>query len=203
MNDDRLARALAAIDAANSEDPNREFWEGQDHSKELLYGRRMTEWLFRLDPEPSAARQLAARAQHIRRWQVPRQSYPADREGYLRWRKYLYRFHGEQAEAILREAGYDEATIARVKGMIGKQGIKRDADVQIIEDTACLVFLRYYLNDFVAGRDQDQLVDIVRKTWKKMSEPGQKLALTLEFAPPIASVLALALAPGEQPEGAA
>jgi hypothetical protein len=203
MNTDKLAWALAAIDAANAEDPNRELWEGQEFPKELLYGRRMTEWLFRLDPQPSEACQLAARAQHIRRWQVPRQSYPADREGYLRWRKYLYRFHGVQAEAILREAGYDEDTIAAVKSMIGKQGIKRDAGVQAIEDTACLVFLRYYLDAFVAGREQDQLVDIVRKTWKKMSEQGQKLALTLDFAPPIAAVLAIALAPGEEPETAA
>jgi len=197
---DRLTRSLAAIDAANGEDPNREQWEGAEHPKELLYARRMSAWLSRLDPQPSEARRLAARAQHVRRWQVPRASYSMDREGYLRWRKYLYRFHGEQAEAILQAEGYDEETIVAVKRMLGKQGVKRDPDVQVIEDAACLVFLQYYLEPFVAGKEQDQLVDILRKTWKKMSEQARDLALTLDFPPAIAAVLSIARAAGAEPE---
>jgi len=179
MGTDKLIKAIEAIDQTNSLDPNLEVSEGQEFPKELLYSMRMSAWLKRLDPEASEPRQLAARAQHIRRWEVPREHYPAGREGYLRWRTYLYRFHADQAEAILREIGYDEETIALVRKMVGKQGIKHDADAQLIEDVACLVFLEYYFPEFAAKNDDNKVVDIVRKTWKKMSAQGHEAALTI------------------------
>jgi hypothetical protein len=193
MSNDRLSKAIELIDHANSEDPNRELWNGEEYPKELLYGRHMSRWLERLDPQASEARQLAVRGQHIRRWTVPREEYPEGREGYLRWRKYLYRFHGEQTAALLLEAGYDEETIALVKRMIGKEGIKRDADVQIVEDVACLVFLAHYLPEFAHKHEEDKLIDIVRKTWKKMSEQGHAAALDLSLPTDLGGVVAKAL----------
>lgn len=193
MSDNRLSQAIAAIDRANTEDPNREVWQGQEHPKELLYGRHMSAWLAKLDPAPSEARQIAARAQHIRRWTVPREGYPEGREGYLRWRKSLYLFHAGQAVAIMREVGYGEEDCALVKKMIAKEGIKRDADVQLIEDVACLVFLEHYFPAFAQKYDEDKLIDIVRKTWKKMSGSGHEAALGIALPETLRPVVAKAL----------
>jgi hypothetical protein len=194
MNTDRLLKTLEKIDQANREDPSLETWQGETYPKEWLYGQRMSEWLAMLDPNPSEERQIAARAQHIRRWTVPRDSYPEGREGYLRWRKYLYRFHAEQAAAIMAELGYGQDSIDQVKQMIGKEGIKRHADVQVIEDAACLVFLEYYFPDFAAKYEEDKLIDIVQKTWKKMSAEGQQMALSLPLPDDLGTVVAKALA---------
>ena len=167
MSKDRLCKAIAAIDEANSQDPTKEFWQGKEIPKELLYSGRMAQWLERLDPSPSESRQIAARAQHIRRWMVRREDYPAGREGYLRWRTHLYHFHADQTEVILREIGYDEETILLVRKMIGKQGIKREPDVQLLEDVACLVFLEYYFPDFAKNT--------TRGSWWILSvKPGKK-----------------------------
>lgn len=194
MSNDRLNKAIDLIDQANSEDPTWEMWQGEEIPKELLYSRHMSVWLKKLDPEPSEARQIAARAQHIRRWTVPREQYPEGREGYLRWRKFLYRFHAEQAVAMMREVGYDDVAIDAVRQMIGKEGIKRNADVQLIEDVACLVFLEHYFPPFAQKYDEDKLIDIVRKTWKKMSEQGQQAALALSLPDGLGQVVAKALA---------
>ena len=195
MSNERLSLAIALIDQANAEDPGREVWQGEETPKELLYSRRMGAWLEKLDPNPSEARQIAARAQHIRRWTVPREQYPEGREGYLRWRKFLYRYHAEQAVAIMSQAGYDEAACAQVRKMIGKEGIKRDADVQLIEDVACLVFMEHYFPPFAQKYDEDKLIDIVRKTWKKMSDQGHAAALALAFSDGLGAVVAKALEP--------
>ncbi|WP_255210963.1 DUF4202 domain-containing protein [Methylogaea oryzae] len=164
------------IDAANGEDPNRESWQGREWPKELLYSQRMSEWLERLAPDADEAVRLAARAQHIRRWMVPRDSYPKTREGYLRWRTGLYEFHAETAGALLAQAGYGEETVERVGRMLRKRGLKREADTQLIEDVACLVFLEHYFGGFAPGHDEAKVVDIVRKTWKKMSDTARQAA---------------------------
>lgn len=178
---ERFQKAMALIDAANAQDPNRETWEGQDWPKELLYSRRMSEWLARLAPQADEAVQLAARAQHICRWQVPRDGYPKTREGYLRWRTGLYEFHAQSAAALLTQAGYDADSIARVSRMLRKRGLQREADSQLIEDVACLVFLEHYFAAFAPDHDPDKVVDIVRKTWKKMSDSARQAALGLDL----------------------
>lgn len=188
-----LSIALSHIDQINASDPNVELWQGKKYPKELLYSMRMSTWLAKLKPEPSESLQLAARAQHITRWQVPRDSFPEGREGYLRWRKHLYRYHGEQAALIMRAAGFDEALCERVQAIIGKEGIKRDPDVQCIEDVACLVFLEFYFPEFAEKYSQEKLIDILRKTWKKMSEQGHQAALSLSFSAELTSLLTKAL----------
>ena len=145
---DRFDDALARIDAANAADPNRESHEGKEWPKELLYGRRMSAWLEKLAPEASDAVKLAARAQHIERWHIPRAKYDAGKKGYHLWRTTLYRYHAERAGAILAAAGYDLATVERVGALLQKKHLRSDEDAQTIEDAACLVFLENYFADF-------------------------------------------------------
>lgn len=175
----RLDRAFERFDAVNAEDPRTERVDGEPHPKELLYGRRMSETLARFEPEASEALRLAARAQHIARWRIPRERFPEGRRGYKRWRTGLMRLHAELATEILRELGYDEATLQRVDELLRKQGLKRDAEVQTLEDVACLVFLEHYFDAFAADHDDEKLVDILRKTWGKMSERGRRAALSV------------------------
>jgi hypothetical protein len=153
----------------------------------------MSAWLESVCPEADEALQIAARGQHIRRWEVPRDSYPATREGYLKWRTGLYGFHADRVAELMGQVGYEQAMIDRVKTLVQKRGIKSDAGVQTLEDVICLVFLEYYLADFAAAQDADKLVAIVRKTWRKMSERGHELALQLPFPEAIQAVLARAL----------
>jgi hypothetical protein len=177
----RLEAALDRFDAVNREDPRREIDQatGDDVAVELLYGWRMSERLARLAPDAPEALRLAARAQHIARWRIPRDSYPEGRAGYKRWRSDLARAHAEQAGAIMAELGYDEATIARVRDLLQKKGLHRDPEVQMLEDVACLVFLEHYFAVFARKHDRAKLIDIVQKTWKKMSADGHRAALEL------------------------
>ena len=170
----RFDEAFRRIDQANSQDP---------HGKELVYSRRMSQWLERLEPAASEALRLAARAQHIRRWVIPRSSYPMDRVGYLTWRTTLYKFHAAEVSKILIEAGYDEATIARVASLVRKERIKTDPEAQTLEDVICLVFLENYFAEFAAGHEDEKVVAILRKTWKKMSDRGRAEALKLDMPP--------------------
>jgi len=194
MADARLDAAIAAIDAANAEDPNAETVGGKRVPKELAYARRMTAWLDRLAPDASEALRLAIRAQHIRRWTVPRDGYPMDRQGYHRWRTALARFHAETAGALLAKAGYDAVMIERVGSLIRKERLKSDPEAQTLEDVACLVFLENYLGDFAGKHDEAKVVDILRKTWRKMSPRGQAAARALDLDPAGRRVLDRALA---------
>lgn len=189
----RFEVAIARIDAANAEDPNTEEANGVSHPKELLYGQRMTAWLDRLSPDACEALKLAARAQHIRRWAIPRRDYPMTRTGYLKWRTTLYRFHAEAAAGILREVGYDDATVAAVRSLLGKERLKRDADAQCLEDVACLVFLEHHLADFAPQYDEQKVLAILRKTWKKMSPRGRAAASRSDLPPAARALLDRAL----------
>src|SRR5687768_4623586 len=169
--DERFRAAIARIDSANAEDPL---------GKELLYSQRMSQWLERIEPAASEPLRLAARAQHIRRWTIPRSSYPIDRIGYLTWRTTLYKFHADEISRILRETGYDDPTIARVASLVRKDRIKTDPEAQTLEDVVCLVFLENYFADFATGHDQEKVIGILRKTWNKMSERGRAEARSEE-----------------------
>ncbi len=179
----RLEDALSGFDAANAEDPSTETVDGQPVPKELIYGQRMSARLASFAPGAPEAVQLAARAQHIRRWEVPRDTYPEGRAGYLKWRTDLYKRHGQIAGAIMEDAGYDPDVIERVKTLLRKRGLKTDPDVQLLEDVICLVFLEHYFHDFATKHGEEKLVPIVQKTWKKMSEEAHRAALELDYAP--------------------
>jgi Domain of unknown function (DUF4202) len=184
---DRFFAAIERFDAANAGDPNREpDLAGVEQPRELLYARRMSEMLERFAPEAAEAVRLAVRCQHIRRWEIPRDSYPRTPEGYKAWRTRLMDFHAEAAATILREAGYEEATIARVRSLLRKERLKRDPETQLLEDVIGLVFLEHYLAGFVADHpeyDEAKFADILRKTWLKMSPRGRAAALTIAQIP--------------------
>ncbi len=178
---ERFKTAIARFDTANAEDPNPEVFEGVTYPKELLYAQRLTAWLEKLAPDASEALRLAARCQHIQRWTMPRRDYPMDRRGYLRWRTTLAKFHATTAGEILPDLGYDAKTIHRVQTLLRKENLKRDAEVQCLEDVICLVFLESYLADFSSQHDDNKVIDIIQKTWKKMSPQGRQVALTLRL----------------------
>ena len=189
----RFRAAIDRIDRANAEDPNRALHDGREWPKELLYAERITRWLERLEPGASEALRLAVRAQHIRRWEVPRGRFPMDRRGYHQWRTEAARHHARVAAAILRDVGYDEATVARVESLLRKERLKKDPETQALEDAACLVFLEDHFADFARQHDEEKLVSIVRKTWGKMSERGHELALGIELGPRERDIVARAL----------
>ena len=191
----RLREAVVRFDAANAEDPNREDVDGAQQPRELVYAQRMTETLERFAPDASEAVRLAARCQHIRRWTVPRDTYPDGRDGYRRWRTDLARFHADTAGAILRDVGYGDDTVARVGALLRKERLKADPEVQLLEDVACLVFMEHYLPAFAQQHDAEKLAGILRKTWRKMSARGQAAALKLDLDPHLRHLVAQAASP--------
>ncbi len=174
-NQERFDKAIALFDAANAADPNMD--EGQP--KELLYAQRMTEMIRRYAPDASEVAQLAVRAQHIKRWTVPRSNYPMTKEGYYAWRTGLYKFHAETAGELMKQAGYDDAMIDQVKLAVGKRGIKTNPDTQMLEDVTDLVFIEHYMLSFAGSKpdySEEKWLDIIRKTWKKMSDRAHAFA---------------------------
>lgn len=190
---ERFREAVVCFDRANAEDPNVETVDGASHPKELLYGQRMSDALERFAPDASEVVRLAVRCQHIRRWTVPRDTYPEGRDGYRRWRSDLGRFHAETAGGILREVGYGDATVGRVQALLRKERLKADPEVQLLEDVVCLVFLRHYLAPFAAQHEDEKVVGILRKTWRKMSERGRAAALDLHLAPELRALVTQAV----------
>ena len=195
MEMDRLARALDAIDAANAGDPHTIMIDGVSRPKELAHAELMTRWVRALDPDCSDEQLLAARAHHLRRWTIPRDSYPEGRAGYLRWRTALKRQHADDVGEILRGAGYDDDVVARVQVIVSKQGLGRDPAVQVHEDALCLVFLETQLDELAGKLGEDKTIDVLQKTAKKMSPAGLQAALGLRFAPAATALLELALTP--------
>lgn len=193
--DQQLQQAFAAFDAANREDPNTEVVAGQAQPKELVYAQRMSQQLNEFCGDASPVVQLAARAQHICRWKIPRTDYPMDRPGYHRWRTELGKFHADTAAAILAKQGIDPELIERVKTLLQKRKLKQDPEVQLLEDVVCLVFIRHYLADFARKHDEEKLLDIIRKTWKKMSPKGQEAALSLALPEDLTTLITRAVAP--------
>lgn len=163
-----LSTALTAIDAANAADPKGEA---------LIYGERMSAELARLFPAASDVLAIAARGQHVERWLLPRADYPEGKEGYHAWRREQGRRHGLRVAGIMAAAGYGAEACERVGVLLRKEGIKRDAEVQALEDVICFTFLRWYFSPFAEGREPGALLDIVEKTARKMSVEGRARAL--------------------------
>jgi hypothetical protein len=175
-------KALSLIDAANGEDPNKVTDEnGKEWPKELLYSLRMSDMLERFAPDADDVCKLAIRSQHIQRWKSPRENYPMDRIGYLKWRTDLYKFHAETAGELMTQAGYNQDDIDRAMKMVGKKNIKHNPDTQLLEDVTDLVFIEHYMIEFAEKHpeySEEKWIEIIQKTWKKMSEAGQQFALS-------------------------
>ena len=187
---ERFAVALARFDAENARDPNQE----EDRPRELLYAERLTHWVLKLSPDASEPLRLAARCQHICRWESPRETYPMTRPGYLKWRADLKKFHAAKSGAILREVGYDEATVLRVQELNLKKYFPADPECRVLEDALCLVFLEFQFAPLAAKSDDEKMVNALRKSWEKMSETARVEALKLNFSDREKALMARALA---------
>jgi len=191
---DAYARARTLIDAAHSADPNRTA-DGQP--AELVYADQMEKWVARVTDDVTPLLRLAARSQHLERWSVPRATFPDGKVGYLSWRRSLYTKQAERARALLLEAGVSENEAAEVATWVSKTGLKSNPGTQALEDAACLVFLEKEIGAFAAQHadyPREKFVDILRKTWKKMSPRAQQLALALDLPPAIAELVREAVA---------
>ena len=177
----RFESALCRFEEENARDPNRETVNGIPHPRELLYARRLTDWVLRLCPTASEELRLAARCQHICRWEIPRQSYPLTRAGYLQWRAALKKFHARKAGDILREAGYPEDMIRRVQDLNLKNHFPADPETRVLEDALCLVFLEFQLAGLAARTAEDKTINALQKSWQKMTGAARAEALKLHY----------------------
>jgi len=193
MNNPRLKHVFAAFDALNATDPYHSEYQGKQYGKEYLYSQHMHARLEQFCPSASEALSIAAYSQHIQRWKILRTDYPEGRAGYKRWRTDLAKFHANTAAGVLIDLDYDADTIERVKSLLQKQGLKRDPETQTLEDVICLVFLEHYLEDFAVKHEEEKLIVIIQKTWKKMSEDGHNAALALPLAEPMLDIIKKAL----------
>lgn len=178
----RFAQAVAAIDAANADDPHTLVWAGEERPKELLHAEMMTRWVRRLDPDATEAQLLAARAHHLRRWALPRDDYPEGRSGYLRWRKELNRRHQDDVAALLASLGYDPVEVGRVQEIIAKASRTSDPQVQTHEDALCLVFLQTQFTALADRLGDEKTVEVLQRTLAKMSPPACDEALCLPLS---------------------
>ena len=183
VDDAKFQRALSLFDDYNRLDPNQVEWKGERQPQEWLHARFLDEWVARLAPDAGVPLRLAARCQHVGRWEIPRNTYPAGRSGYLQWRNALKQHHADIAGRLITDAGHDREMVDAVLRIVQKQGIKSDPEVQCMENALCLVFLEHQYDDF-CRRYPDKVVSVLRRTWNKMDDAGraaaQGLALSAE-----------------------
>lgn len=177
-----LSKALRLIDKAHAQDPRIIESNGAKLPYELHYAKKMSSYLEKRAPFASDNLRLAIRAQHFRRWEVPRDAYPMNKQGYHAWRTFLKKRQAEQAEQICLDCGYSEEDVRSIGAMIRKENLKKDEQTQILEDVACLVFLDDQFEEFEKEHDEDKIVSILRKTWGKMSDKGHELALDISMS---------------------
>ena len=194
-----VIRALELIDSAHREDPNTVEINGKTIPYELHYGQEMTRYLMLHTPNADPLLQTAARAQHFRRWEIPRDTYPRTKAGYFAWRTFLKQRQAEQVNQICLECAYSEEEARKVAALVAKEELKKgegkgDADAQVIEDVACLVFLHDQFDEFEKGHDEEKIVSILRKTWVKMGARGHELALKMDLSERAKGLIGKALA---------
>jgi hypothetical protein len=181
MNQQAFEKAVSLMDDSNSEDPNIETDNGKEWPKELLYSHRMSDMLERYKPEVDDVAKLAIHGQHIQRWKSPRDDYPMDRKGYHQWRANLYKFHAGIVAELMAQAGYDEEAQERARKAVSKRSLKKNADTQLLEDVAGMVFIEHYMQAFADKHPEyteEKWIDIIQKTWKKMSADAHGFALS-------------------------
>jgi hypothetical protein len=179
---EKLQLAFDLFDEYNKKSPEQIVFDGEQFPLEYFYALKLFGWVNKLDPQADESLLLASRCQHIGRWEIPRKSYPDGRVGYLKWRSDLSKFHASKACELMDKAGYDEATQNRVCEIILKQKLKTNPDVQTMENALCLVFLEFQFDELISKLAEDKMIDILRKTWNKMIDPGRAMALGLQFS---------------------
>jgi hypothetical protein len=179
--EDNIRLAIARFNEANGRDPTKVPSQDASRPRELLFAEHLEAWVYKLTPSPSLALRLASRCQHLRRFEMPRQNYPEGRVAYLKWRKDLAHFHAQEAALIMQEVGIPEELIGAVRAIQLKQELKQNADTQLMEDALCLSFLEFELDEFASRHNDAKVIDILQKSWRKMSPRAHGFALTLPF----------------------
>jgi hypothetical protein len=198
MNSSRLTAVHSAIDKINSEDPNKTLVNGFSQPNELLYGQYMTACLEQYFPQSNELVKIAVRAQHIKRWDSKRNEFDEGKAGYYQWRIAQGKFHAQLTKSLMLENGYDENEAELTACILRKEQLKTNEHTQILEDVACLVFLQYYFDAFAAkyteANNEAKIINIVQKTWGKMSDRGHEIALSLTLPDHLAALVGKALA---------
>lgn len=189
----KLEQTLRLIDKANESDPKKVLEQGKSIGVETLYAKRMLSTLQSFDRQASDSLTLACYAQHVCRWKIARKTYPEGLNGYLKWRSDLAKLHASILAEAMHETAYAEQDIERARHIIQKKKLKTDAESQTLEDVSCLVFLSYYFEAFAEKHADEKIIDIVQKTWAKMSDKGHQAALKLTLAPGLQTLVAKAL----------
>ncbi len=192
-NPNRFQVAIRRFDEENAKDPNREAVGGVLQPRELVSAQWLTRWVLKLCPNASEELRRAARCQHLCRWQVPRNSYPMTRAGYLKWREDLKKFHGRKSGEILKEAGYPQGTLVRVQALNLKKDFPADPESRVLEDALCLVFLEHQFAALAEKTSEEKMIGALQKVWKKMTPTAQKMAAELSYGPSEKSLLERAL----------
>ena len=177
----KLDKAFKLFDEYNKQDPHIITWNGIDYPAEYFYALQLYNWVKKLAPNASETLLLASRAQHIGRWKISRDTYPSGKAGYYKWRTEVAKFHAEIVNQLMQQAGYNEGTIKKVQHIILKEDLRKDEEVQVMENALCLVFLEFQYEDFITKHDDESVIRILRKTWNKMTEPGKAAALSLTY----------------------
>ena len=196
MSEGRLIAALNLVDEAHAQDPKKIEIDGKEQPYELHYSQKMSHYLEKCNPSASDTLRIAIRAQHLRRWEIPRDSYTMNKVGYLAWRTYLKKRQADMASKICLDCGYSEHDATRVAHLIRKEDLKKDEETQTLEDVACLVFLDDQFEEFEKLHDEEKILRILQKTWGKMSDKGHDLALQLPMSERCRSLVSKALAGG-------
>ena len=194
MNKQLFTQAMEAFDSANSKDPNFIEVNGFEKPYESIYANWLYEWIMKLNPNAKEELQLAAKCQHIKRWEIPRSKYQDGLKGYTKWKKELAEYHADEAGKILKQVGYEEAVIERVRAINLKKNLKTDSDVQTMEDALCLVTLQYQIEGFSLKHDDEKMIGIIKKTWAKMSDRAKEEALKLSYSERVLSLIKNAIA---------
>lgn len=182
MGNSKMHEAFKLFDEYNSRDIKKLIYEGIEYPQELFFAVEVYKAVLQLNPEASEALLLASRCQHIGRWEIPRESYPDGKAGYLNWRSNLAKYHAEKAGEILTSVGYEDDAVDHVKRIVLKQQLKSDAEVQTMENALCLVFLQFEYESFFQKHSEEKIIRILQKTWRKMSDPGRNAALNLSYS---------------------
>jgi hypothetical protein len=178
----KMEQAFHLFDAYNQQDPSEVLWNGQHYPSEYFYAIKLYDWVKKLEPDASEPLLLASRCQHIGRWEIARKTYPEGRVGYLTWRNDLSKFHAKKATEILQSVEYEKDTIDRVNEIVLKKRLKTDSEVQTMENALCLVFLEFQYDDLIQKQPAEKMIDILQKTWAKMSSAGRQAASSLTFS---------------------
>ncbi|GHE87258.1 DUF4202 domain-containing protein [Thalassotalea profundi] len=190
---EKLNNVLNSIDRINSQDPNVTIVGGIEKPKELLYGQYMSECLAQHWPDADEYLQIAVRAQHIKRWHLKRSDFSEGKQGYLTWRKALGLFHAQTTKELMIDYGYEEVEAETTSRIIRKENLKSNQQSQTLEDVACLVFLQHYFEDFATKHSEEKIIRILQLTWRKMSEKGHNIALTLTLPSHLSKLVEKAL----------